>query len=76
MEKEQEIRKQLVYKSLLKRSLSSGSEPKYIDVESLASVFHFPSTELIDQSLASRVTSENDNTAALPGGTPPRDLPI
>jgi hypothetical protein len=74
--REQEYRKSLIYESLIKRSLGSGSKPKYIDVESLASLFHFPSTELIDQSLASRVSTESGDTGALPSGTPPRDLPI
>ncbi len=74
--KEQEFRKKMLYKSLIGRSMSGGSDANYIDVESLASVFHFPSTELIDQSLASRVTTDYGNTEALPSGTPPRDLPI
>jgi hypothetical protein len=74
--KEQEFRKKNIYKALINRSMGSGSESKYIDVETLTSIFHFPSTELIDQSLVSRVSTDHGNTNALPSGTPPRDLPI
>ena len=76
--REDEMREKMIYKNMVRRSFSGGSKPKYMNVKSLAALFHFPSTMLIDQSLASRVaTGEgSEASAALTGGTTaPRDLP-
>jgi hypothetical protein len=54
-----------------------GMDTKYLDVESLAALLHFPSTAMIDQSLANRVSTDYGTTTALPSGnTPPSNLPI
>jgi hypothetical protein len=74
--KEQDFRRMKGYKALLSRSLSKGSDPKFMDVESLAALFHFPATEMIDQSLASRVSTDYGNVTALPSATPPSNLPM
>jgi hypothetical protein len=74
--KEQDYRRLNGYKAILGRGLSRGSDPKFMDVESLASLFHFPATEMIDQSLASRVSTDYGNVNALPSATPPSNLPI
>ncbi len=74
--REGQIREQRIYKNMKKRLFAAGSEPKYMNVESLAALFHFPSTTLIDQSLASRVTSGEGAAGALTSGSAPRDLPI
>lgn len=76
-ETEQKMRRSMGYEALLARSLSQGSKPKMLDVESITALFHFPTTVLIDQSLASRVTTDYGNVSALPGGaTPPTNLPM
>ena len=74
--KENDYRRQNGYKAIINRSLSRGSTCKYMDVESLASLFHFPATEMIDQSLASRVSTDYGNVNALPSSTPPSNLPM
>jgi hypothetical protein len=74
--KENDYRRMKGYKALLARSMGSGSNPSFMDVESLASLFHFPATEMIDQSLASRVSTDYGNVSALPSATPPSNLPI
>jgi hypothetical protein len=74
--KEQDYRRLNGYKAILGRGLGRGSDPKFIDVESLAALFHFPATEMIDQSLASRVSTDYGNVNALPSATPPSNLPI
>jgi hypothetical protein len=74
---EQKVRRSMGYNALLGRSLNQGSKPKMLDVETITSLFHFPSSILVDQSLASRVTTDYGNVNALPGGaTPPTNLPI
>lgn len=74
--KEQDYRRVKGYDALISRSLAKGSDPKFMDVESLAAMFHFPATEMIDQSLASRVSTDYGNVNALPSATPPSNLPI
>ncbi|MBC7472095.1 MAG: hypothetical protein H7196_02430 [candidate division SR1 bacterium] len=74
--KEQDYRRLNGYKAILGRGLGRGSDAKFMDVESLASLFHFPATEMIDQSLASRVSTDYGNVNALPSATPPSNLPI
>jgi hypothetical protein len=75
---EQEYRKKKIYKSVLGRSLSAGGEPKYIDVESLAAMFHFPSTSPVaDKSLIGRVNNNySDSNSVTITGRPPNNLPI
>ncbi len=74
---EQKFRRDMGYKALLNRSLTEGSDPKMLDVESITALFHFPTSILIDQSLASRVTTDYGNINALPSGaTPPTNLPM
>lgn len=75
--REDQIREKRMYTNMKRRSFSAGSLPKYVNVESLAAMFHFPSTQLIDQSLASRVSTGEGAAGALTGGgSAPRDLPI
>lgn len=75
--REQEVREKRIYLNMKRRSFSGGSAAKYINVKTLAALFHFPSTLLIDQSLASRVsTGEGAAAGSLTGGiSAPRDLP-
>jgi hypothetical protein len=74
--REQDYRRKKGYEAILARSLAKGSDPRFMDVESLAAMFHFPATEMIDQSLASRVSTDYGNVNALPSATPPSNLPI
>jgi hypothetical protein len=76
-EAENAWRLQKGYKALIGRSLGGGIKPYYLDIETLTALFHFPATEQVDQSLASRITTDYGNISALPGGsTPPSNLPF
>jgi hypothetical protein len=74
--REGEVREKRMYQNLVGRSFSGGSAAVYVNVKSMAAMFHFPSTEKIDQSLASRVSTGEGAGGVLTGGTTaPRDLP-
>lgn len=74
---EQNHRKKRIYKAVLDRSLVKGCDPKLIDVESLAALFHFPVTTLAEQSLLSRMTTNyGDPGSAGALGQAPSNLPM
>lgn len=70
------FREKKMYLSLIKRSLARGTSPKFIDVESLTALFHFPMTVNFDVGMVNRITSNvssNESIASM--GQPPSNLP-
>ena len=74
--KESMFREKKMYLSLIKRSLGRGTAPKFIDVESLTALFHFPMTANFDVGMVNRITSNtSSNESSGTFGQPPSNLP-
>ncbi len=70
------FREKKMYLSIIKRSLGRGTAPKFIDVESLTALFHFPMTFNFDIGMINRISSNNDsNQSSSSFGQPPSNLP-
>lgn len=76
-EPEREFREREFYKAVKARSFGRGGDPFYADVESLASLIHFPVTTPDSEHLAARIsTGYGDSDAVSTAVLPPANLPM